>query len=209
MAEKGRRRLTAGQRRERILDAATALFAERGYAGASMNEIAASAGVVVSVIYDHFPSKRALHIELLERHGDELIDTAVRRVRAESYAELFRASIEAFFEFVERDPFVWRLLFRDPPADPEVAAAWRGVQGRASRAIAALLASAVPEKELIEGLARERTNAMLAEAIKSTMDGLAGWWYEHREVPRGQVVAVAEQLIWIGLERTATALGRG
>ena len=49
-----RSRLSAAERRERILAAAAEVFAEHGYADASMAEIANRAGVVASVLYDHF-----------------------------------------------------------------------------------------------------------------------------------------------------------
>jgi AcrR family transcriptional regulator len=192
-----RTRLRPEERRQRILDAAVELFAERGYEGASINEIARAAGVVASVIYDHFPSKRALHIELLEIHGSALIERAVRPVQGASPRELLRLTTEAFFEFVEEDPFVWRLVFRDPPADPEIAAAHRHVRDRATEAIAGLIEAAVPGVEL-SGIPRRQASWMLAEASRAATDALAAWWYEHPDVPREQVVTVAVALLWQG-----------
>ena len=61
-----RRRIPAEERRVRILDAAVEVFAEHGYDAAKMQDIAARAGVVPSVLYDHFGSKRELHITVLE-----------------------------------------------------------------------------------------------------------------------------------------------
>src|SRR5919109_2613033 len=107
-----RTRLSAGERRGRIREAATEVFAERGYAAASMGEIAARAGVVASVIYDHFSSKRELFVELLQLHGSELIRSSITEVEGEPGEELMRASLEAYFRLVEEDPFAWRFLFR-------------------------------------------------------------------------------------------------
>src|SRR5688572_10676510 len=101
-----RRRLSAAQRRERILEAATEVFAEHGYAAASMGEIAARAGVVASVIYDHFTSKRDLHIELLQIHGEELIRRSIDEIEGDEPDVIQRNSLEAYFRFVEEDPFV-------------------------------------------------------------------------------------------------------
>ncbi|HEV2790334.1 MAG TPA: helix-turn-helix domain-containing protein, partial [Solirubrobacterales bacterium] len=66
--DSGRRRLSAARRREVIEAAATGLFAERGYRGASIEEIARHSGVTPPVVYDHFPSKLGLYRELLEGH---------------------------------------------------------------------------------------------------------------------------------------------
>ena len=68
-----RRRLPAAERRELIEQAATRVFAEHGYAGASIDEIARRSGVSPPVVYDHFASKLALFTRLLERTRDELL----------------------------------------------------------------------------------------------------------------------------------------
>jgi AcrR family transcriptional regulator len=193
-----RTRLRPEERRQRILDAAVELFAERGYEAASIGDIARAAGVVASVIYDHFPAKRALHIELLEIHGSALIERAARAVEGATPRELLRLNTEAFFEFVEEDPFAWRFLFRDPPADPEIATAHRRVRDRATEAIAALIEAAGPEVAPPWGIPRRQASWMLAEASRSATDALAAWWYEHPEVPREQVVTVAVALLWEG-----------
>ncbi len=151
------------------MEAAARLFAERGYSGASMTDIAAAAGIAPSVIYDHFASKRDLHRELLSRHAHALIEATT-----------------------------WRMLFRDPPADDEIAAVHARIHRHGTAAIAGLIHLA-PVLHLPAGVARERGDEMLARAMKSTNDGLAAWWYEHPEVPREQVVEVAIGLCWRGL----------
>jgi AcrR family transcriptional regulator len=193
-----RRRLSADQRRARILDSATEVFAERGYAAASMGEIAARAGVVASVIYDHFGSKRELHIGLLQLHGDELIRRSIAEVTGDSAQELQRVSLEAYFRFVEEDPFVWRFLFRDPPNDPEITAAWRRLHDRATEGIAGLIRLGVAEGGPVFDLPPDTSTWMLAKAAQSATNGLAQWWWEHREVPRQQVVELAMALLWDG-----------
>ncbi len=194
-----RRRLSAQERRERILDSAVQVFAERGYQAASMSEIAARAGVVASVIYDHFPGKRELYVELLELHGRELIERSIRLIPGASPYALVRAAAEGFFEFVEEDPFVWRFIFRDPPPDPEADAVYRRVRGSATEAIAAIIDAVAPPGEVLSGVERSRAIQMLAEASRASTDGLAGWWYEHREVPREEIVEAATQQLWLGL----------
>ncbi len=55
--------LTAG----RILDAAEELFAERGYAGTTLRQIATRVGLRNPSLYNHFPSKESLYAAVLER----------------------------------------------------------------------------------------------------------------------------------------------
>jgi AcrR family transcriptional regulator len=191
-----RPRLTAAERRRRILDAATEVFAERGYSAASVGEIAARAGVVASVIYDHFGSKRDLHIELLDRHGQALIERSIAGVTGETPYEVLRASVDAFYRFVEEDPFAWRFLFRDPPADPEIAAAHRRVQERATAGIAGLGRLVLPDAEAVLGIPAERAFWMVAKASQQATQGLAEWW--HPQVPREEVVELLLTLLWEG-----------
>jgi AcrR family transcriptional regulator len=206
--EPGRRRLTATERRERILEAATEVFAERGYADASMGEIAARAGVVASVIYDHFSSKRELHIELLEIHGAALIERSIAEVGGDTSEELLRASIEAFYRFVEQDPFVWRFLFREPPSDPEIAAAHRAIHDRATAGIAGLIEANSPDgANQLFGAPRARASWMLARAAQAATEDLAHWWWEHREVSREQVIEVVHGLLWSGFARLLVLAG--
>lgn len=194
-----RRRLSADERRTRVLNAAVAVFAKHGYEAASMTEIARRAGVVASVIYDHFPSKRELYLELLERHGQALIERSVSSVPESPPRERLRLSVQAFYQFVEEDPFVWRFLFRDPPADPEVARTYHRIRDRATEAIASVFeAEVMPDRAPELRIPRRRAARMFAEAARAATDGLAGWWYENRDVPREQVVAIAMGLLWEG-----------
>jgi AcrR family transcriptional regulator len=204
-----RRRLTAAERRERILAAATEVFAEHGYAAASMGEIANRAGVVASVIYDHFPSKRELHIELLQIHGEQLIRRSIDEIEGTEPEQIQRNSLEAYFRFVEEDPFVWRFLFRDPPADPDIAAAWRRLHDRATAGIAGLIARGAPDATLPFDVPTETAGWMLAKATQSATNGLAQWWWEHREIPREQVVELAMALLWEGFSGLAASARGG
>lgn len=67
-------RLRASQRREQLLDAAARVFSERGYARATISELARAAEVTDAIIYRHFKSKRDLFIALIEQTGRETID---------------------------------------------------------------------------------------------------------------------------------------
>src|SRR5688572_31812984 len=64
-------------KRAAILEAAKVLFSHEGYAGTSMDQIAASAGVSKLTVYSHFGDKEALFIEAVERYCDEQVPTAL------------------------------------------------------------------------------------------------------------------------------------
>jgi AcrR family transcriptional regulator len=175
------------------------VFAERGYAGATIAHIAREAGVVKSVVYDHFGSKRELYVDLLQRHADQLTAHVFARNPGGSPAAQFRHRTEAFFEFVESDRFAWRMLFRDPPTgDATIEALHTLIHARARDAIRELFAAG-RSLSLGTEVPRPLANELAAQAIKSINDGLAAWWYDHPEVPREQICAVAVGLAWRGI----------
>jgi len=81
-------------RRGEILDAALAVFAEKGYAGGSMREIAARVGFTEPALYRHFASKEALFLTLVQIIATHLRDEALDILRGVQAASL-RADIAA------------------------------------------------------------------------------------------------------------------
>ena len=97
--------------RQRVLDAAEAVFGRDGYHGASIVDITRTAGVGQGTFYLYFPSKEALFIELVRQMGHEM-----RRRLAEATAgagnrsEAEREGLRAFFEFVAQHPAMYRIV---------------------------------------------------------------------------------------------------
>lgn len=66
---------------EALLEAAARVFVEQGYARATTNRIAAAAGVSVGSLYQYFPNKDALAVELLRRYREGLVELVTSRLR--------------------------------------------------------------------------------------------------------------------------------
>lgn len=198
------RRLPASERRSRILDGAMRVFAERGYEGSSMTEIARAGGVTAAVIYDHFASKQQLHGALLEEQTDALLAHVGEAIAGAGTGseQRMRVGVDAFFEFVEAHPFAWRLIFRDPSADPAIAAVHTRIHERATHGIAMFLDVSAPGA-LRDDPHREQTLQMFAQLLKMSLNGMAAWWYEHPSVPRQELVQRVLDFCWRGLERLA------
>jgi AcrR family transcriptional regulator len=202
--DRERQRLSSVERRELIRRGAMQAFAERGYEGASIGEIAQAAGITPAVIYDHFSSKAELQIELLERQTAELLGFVGEALQnaPEGLEERMRVGVDAFFRFVEEHSFAWRMLFRDPPSDPGVAAAYRRLDRQATVGITAFIEASAGEALAGED-APPRAAEMFAELLKNAQNGLASWWYEHPEVPREEIVQRLLQFCWTGLAQLA------
>ena len=193
--------MTSAARREVIERAAMEVFAERGYHGASMDEIARRSGVSPPVVYDHFASKIELHKRLLERSRDELLEMWRESLGGDDPAEKRIArALGAWASYVEAHPYAPRMLFHETTGDPEVQAIHREVQAQSLAALGAILGRE-PGSERMAGSADAVALEMAAEVIRAGLTGLAIWWNEHPEVPREQVVATAVNVLWIGFDR--------
>lgn len=88
------------------------MFAERGFHSTSMDDIALTAGVTKPVLYQHFPSKRALYLELLDRIGNDLLRAITAATeRATTGRARVEQGFQAYFQFVTDNRSEFRLLF--------------------------------------------------------------------------------------------------
>src|SRR3954469_6412778 len=107
-----RRRMPAPLRREAILAAAEEVFARRGYHGASIDEIAQAAGISKALIYEHFPSKRELHVSLVAAEVELIFERLVEsRATSEPGEVRLRQGVDAFLRWVEEHGDAFRMLF--------------------------------------------------------------------------------------------------
>jgi AcrR family transcriptional regulator len=196
-----RKRMSAAARREVIEQAALVVFAERGYHGASIDAIAARAGVTPPVIYDHFASKLALHKRLLERTRDELLAMWTDQLGGDlPAAERIPRALDAWARYVQAHPYAPRMFFVETTGEPEIQTLHREVQGQARMGLGAILGRE-PGAAGIAGSGDPEALEMAAEVIRAGLTGLAIWWSDHPDVPRERIVATAVNVVWIGFER--------
>jgi AcrR family transcriptional regulator len=195
MASRVRKRLSAVERRDVILAAAVRAFAAEGYDETSMDRIAARAKVSKPVLYDHFPSKQALFLAVLESIRDALIGRG--QAIAETISdprERFRRGVDAFLQFVEQQPDAARVLLIVPRGDPRTAQLSRKVQAGASAGIAGLLAPFMPDSS------RWRLHAS-TEFLKEGLHAIAEWWLVNPGPSREELVDVVMRMVWNGLRQ--------
>ena len=134
-------RLDPGQRREQILDAANALFAERGYDEVSIEDIASSAGVTRGLVHHYFGGRKEVYIALLERLGaqrEEQLPPPVGRSARARVAD----SVSRWLDWTEANRTIWLATIArgEDIADPDV----RRVVADLVRRAVALLAPTTP-----------------------------------------------------------------
>src|ERR1051326_7799747 len=87
-----RRRMTGKERREQLLHIGRKLFAERGFEGTSIEEIAAQAGVSKPVVYEHFNNKEGLNAVVVDREVERLLAMATAILGGANTREKFEAA---------------------------------------------------------------------------------------------------------------------
>lgn len=151
-------RLPAAARRRQLLDVALGEFAERGYSGVSMDQVAEAAGVTKPVLYQHFTSKRALYLELVADVADRL-ESAVVKATADAAGprQQVEAGFRVYFRFVTEHRDAFRLLFTaDSRRDRDLTEAVLRVEETFAQSVATLIE--------VEGLADE-DRLLLARGI--------------------------------------------
>ena len=131
-------RLDPEQRRETILDAANALFAERAYDEVSIEDIARSAGVTRGLVHHYFGGRKDVYIGLLERLGAQREDQLPLPVGRTSRARV-ADNVSRWLDWTEANRTIWlaTMAHGEDIADPEV----RRVVANLVRRAVALLAS--------------------------------------------------------------------
>ncbi|MEU3751510.1 TetR family transcriptional regulator [Streptomyces olivoreticuli] len=191
----------AERRRKELLEAADRVVLRDG-PGASMNAIAAEAGITKPILYRHFGDKGGLYRALAVRHTDALLaglraaldaPAATRRERVEATLDTYLAAIEA-------RPQVYRFLMH--PAD-EGHPSDQGEQGfdvgRHSapllRRLGEELAQVIAERVDLGPGSDELARAW-GHGIVGMMHAAGDWWLRERPFPRAHLVRHLADLLW-------------
>lgn len=115
--------MTAGQRREQLLDATKAIVAERGFHAVSIEAVARQAGITRPIVYGHFGDLAGLLEALIEREAerasDQLDRVLLKELEPGDPVEQMIASLRGYLEVVRSDPATWRLVLMPPEGAPE------------------------------------------------------------------------------------------
>jgi AcrR family transcriptional regulator len=167
-----RARMTGSERRHQLIDIARSLFAERGYEGASIEEIAQRANVSKPVVYEHFGGKEGLYAVVVDREMSALLDGITSsltnnrsRVRVERVA---LASISSG---------TYSSLLNDAVSQ-----------------VSSILAGDFARRGLDADLA-----PLYAQALVGSVSMTAQWWLDTREPKKEVVAAHLVNLMWNGL----------
>jgi AcrR family transcriptional regulator len=112
---KSRREMYSEATRAALLEEATALFARRGYAGTSLEDVASASQVTRGAVYHHFASKQALFEAVLDGQEERATAEIVAAATAEDPWDAAMLALDAFLDQC-CDPTYGRLVWLEGPA---------------------------------------------------------------------------------------------
>jgi len=189
-----RRRMTAAERRDQLIGVARVCFAEKGFDGTSIEEIAARASVSKPVIYEHFGGKEGLYAVVVDREVNTLLHilrTAMTDPEAGS-RRLIELGTFALLDYIEACPDGFQIIMRD---SSEV-----GGSGFAS-----ILNDVI---QRVENLLLPRLEAkgfdpkvvpLIAQALTGLVAMTGQWWLDNPDFTKEEVVSYLVNLAWNGM----------
>jgi AcrR family transcriptional regulator len=194
-------------RERQLVELGEELFAERGYAKASMDELARRAGVTKPVIYELFGSKEGLFRACLEGLALRLADAIAEAARGADAAggqdsesrpagvapdpeARLRAGGLAFLRFAQENRVAYELLYEGRFSDAAV-----NVRRRQAALILELMREMAPDD------VDPRELEVAAHAVNSAYEGVAHWMWEHPEADVEELADWTVELLLPGLRR--------
>ncbi|WP_110183074.1 TetR/AcrR family transcriptional regulator [Nocardioides solisilvae] len=204
--KKPRSRMTGAERREQLIEVARSLFAERGFDGTAVEEVAARAGVSKPVVYEHFGGKEGLYAVVVDREVTQLLTMMRGSLTSVHSHELLADSAVALLDFIESNPDGFRILVRDSPVGASTST-FKSIIGDVASRVEGILVQKFTEKELDPKVA-----PMYAQMLVGMVAMVGQWWLDTRRPAKEIVAAHLVNLAWNGLsgmERSPVLPGSG
>ncbi|RLK59533.1 TetR family transcriptional regulator [Actinokineospora cianjurensis] len=192
--ETPRVRMTGKERRQQLLDVARSLFAEKGFDGTSVEEIAHRASVSKPVVYEHFGGKEGIYAVVVDREMETLLEGMTTALSEEEHPRVLleRAAL-SLLDYVESSTDGFRILVRDSPV------------ATTTGTFSSLLNDIASQVEHILGVQFHRRGyepklaALYAQALVGMVALTGQWWLEARKPKKADVAAHLVNLAWNGL----------
>ncbi|WP_278265671.1 TetR/AcrR family transcriptional regulator [Nocardia sp. AG03] len=192
MSTAGTKGVPRPEREQQILDVAVAEIGRVGYAGLSLAEVAARAGVSKPLVYTYFQSKDGLYIACVERAATVLYDAIEVAITGPGGLSKAERTLDAIFAALQPRPHDWTVLFdRSHPDDGPVADASRA----ARRRIAAQAARGVADAIAAVDITDPTDLSALTDVWMGAVTSLVLWWLRHPEQTAAEMAARSHRLL--------------
>ncbi|GAB3665477.1 TetR/AcrR family transcriptional regulator [Actinocorallia lasiicapitis] len=186
--------MTGKERREQLIEISRTLFAERGFDGTAVEEIAAKAGVSKPVVYEHFGGKEGLYAVVVDREMAKLLQLVTDGMpRGTHYRQMLEGAALALLQYIEESTDGFRILVRDSHAASGTGTFASLISDIATH-VEHLLVEAFDDHDF------DGKNAPMYAQMLVGMVAMTGqWWLDVRKPRREEVAAHVVNLAWNGL----------
>jgi AcrR family transcriptional regulator len=184
--------MTAAERREQLIGVALGLFAERGFDGSAIEEVANRAAVSKPIVYEHFGGKEGLYAVVVDREVDLLLSMMREALTAGTSRELLEQAAIALLDYIEQHPEGFRILVRESPIG--TTGSFQSIIGDVATRVEGILVDAFTRREL-----DPKTAPMYAQMLVGMVGATGQWWLGTRKPDRDEVAAHLVNLAWNGL----------
>ncbi len=181
-------------RKTMLLEAAMDVFVDKGYHQASMDDIAARAGVTKPVVYQHFDGKRELYLGLLDDSVEQVVAGISQAIARESFnVKRLEAAVGFYFAAVDDADKSYRLIFEsDFTQDADVSARLDDLISQLARIVGREIANET-------GLTSGEANILAAGLCGMAQAAAWRWIRLGRPVSREKAISGITYLGWEGL----------
>ena len=189
-----RARMTGAQRREQLLDVSRHMFAQKGFDGTSIEEIAARAEVSKPVVYEHFGGKEGIYAVVVDREIQALTQALIGALEAGGHPKmLVERTALALLDYIESSTDGFRILVRDSPV-AQSTGTFSSLIGDVATQVEHLLADQFTRR----GLDPE-TAPIYAQMLVGMVALTGQYWLDERKPDKTEVAAHLVNLAWNGL----------
>ena len=186
--------MTGTQRREQLLDVSRQLFAEKGFEGTSVEEIAARAQVSKPVVYEHFGGKEGMYAVIVDREIQSLTGVLTGALTAGGHPQVvLERTALALLDYIEANTDGFRILVRDSPV-AQATGTFSSLIGDVATQVEHLLAEQFRRRDLDPGVA-----PIYAQMLVGMVALTGQHWLDSRSPAKADVAAHLVNLAWNGL----------
>ena len=186
--------MTASQRREQLLAVSRRLFAEKGFEGTSVEEIAARAEVSKPVVYEHFGGKEGIYAVVVDREIQALTGALTGALDEGGHPKvLLERTALALLSYIEASEDGFRILVRDSPV-AQATGTFSSLIGDVATQVEHLLANQFRSRGLDPKVA-----PIYAQMLVGMVALTGQYWLDARSPKKTEVAAHLVNLAWNGL----------
>ncbi len=187
--------MAGAQRRDQLIGVARSAFAEKGFDGTSVEDIAARAEVSKPVVYEHFGGKEGLYAVVVDREVQALhnaIRDAITTPNAGS-RRLLELGALALLDYVESCPEGFRILVRDTRENGN-GGSYGSILADVIVRVEGLLGSVFGHRGL-----DPKAAPLYAQALTGMVSMTGQWWLDNPQLTKAEVATHLVNLAWNGM----------